>query len=268
MSSHSSFRQSTWKTNKSSRYESLSTEEPNDINLGARDDDNDNNILQDAGDYKPGILESSKVAIAAVLILLSGLLATVFIRSSSFGPRRSGSSSSGADAFHCGGTSNTTAEARELGCVFDILSYSWTPRPCFEEATASEFGAWLREPQRQRGPFPFFYDLEGRHRVADEEALAEMTSGGDANATSTTTTTTTTMMIYTTAEEQLAHCVFMMRRIHRAAESNGRVRLSSQYADVEYTKTCAAEILESFQREDRSYLREIKSQLSVSFESC
>ncbi|KAI0137815.1 hypothetical protein F4776DRAFT_663389 [Hypoxylon sp. NC0597] len=229
-------------SSKTAKYNILSTEEPIENKFSTiRPDISQEPKASNLSQH--GVLKSWGVAIIAVLILLSGLLAAILVHSYSSSPHTNG--------LHCG-TSNTTAEAESLGCVFDILSYSWTPKQCFDEETATEFSEWLREPERQMGPFPFFYDLEGKNRVQDERALGE-TFGA---------------VIHTTQEEHLAHCTFMMRRIHRVAESNGRLRLNSRYGNVNHTKHCSHEILKSLQREDLSYLGGVRSRFGVSFERC
>lgn len=180
------------------------------------------------------------------LSLLSlGLVVTTLFRSYHSSPHTM------AYNLHCG-TSNTTAEAISLGCEFDLMSYSWTPKPCFDEDTASEFREWVWESERHEGAFPFFYDHEGKNKVEDEQELSQ--SFGKA--------------IYTTQEEHLGHCSFMIRRIHRVAESNGRLRLNSRYGTLAHTKHCSQEVLKSLQRSDLSYLGGIHSRFGVSFERC
>jgi hypothetical protein len=154
-------------------------------------------------------------------------------------------------SLHCG-TSNTTIEARDLGCEFDMLSYSWTPKQCFDKDTASEFRDWLQSSERQMGEFPFFYDVVGNDHVLGEEELSE----------SFGTT------IYTTQEEHLGHCTFMMRRLHRVAESLGRLRLNSRYGTLEHTKHCSEEVLLSFKRPDPRDMGGIHARFGVSFEHC
>ncbi len=102
------------------------------------------------------------------------------------------------------------------------------------------------------GEFPFFYDLAGVSHVRDEHELAE--SFGT--------------MIYTTQEEHLGHCTFMMRRLHRVAESNGRMRLNSRYGTLEHTKHCSQEVLTSFKRPDPRAMGGIHARFGVSFEHC
>ncbi|KAI1381354.1 hypothetical protein F4677DRAFT_402756 [Hypoxylon crocopeplum] len=224
------------------KYNSLSIEEPIETNF----DDTGTAIQQEpkVSDHRHhSALRSWRTAIISILTLLFGISVIIAIQSHDFSPR--------ASSLHCG-RSNTTAEAEVLGCVFDILSYSWTPRQCFDEDTASEFNEWLWESGRQMGAFPFFYDVEGKDRIQDEQALGE--NFGTA--------------IHTTQEEHLAHCTFMMRRIHRVSESNGRLRLNSRYGSLEHTKHCSHEILKSLERKDLSYLGGVRSRFGVSFERC
>ncbi|EFQ31080.1 hypothetical protein CGRA01v4_01974 [Colletotrichum graminicola] len=97
---------------------------------------------------------------------------------------------------HCG---NTSTEARELGCVFDLLTNNWMPEYCSDPATDDEHRAWVLERRRSLGPWAFFHDDKAQHRVASEEALSDLVGSH----------------IYTTTENHLAHCVFLARRMHR-----------------------------------------------------
>ncbi|KAF4620115.1 hypothetical protein G7Y89_g14708 [Cudoniella acicularis] len=228
------------------KYASLSTEEPTETNFTTTDP-NTSRDPKVSYHRQHSVLRSWRTTIIAVSILLCGLLATAFIRSYDFSPHVNASSL----GLHCG-TSNTTAEARALGCEFDLMSYSWTPKQCFDEETASEFSEWVWDSGRQEGAFPFFYDVEGKNRVQDEHALSQSLG----------------KVIHTTQEEHLGHCTFMIRRIHRVAESNGRLRLNSRYGKLAHSKHCSNEVLKSLQRPDLSYLGGIRSRFGVSFERC
>lgn len=224
-----------------SMYSSLPSEEPNKSEEGG-------SPVHLPADPNPGASRHcytarcwKLVSLAVLSISLCILLLALLLRV----PPRS------PENWNCG-TSNTTAEAKALGCEFDILSYSWTPQPCLDKDTATEFHEWLQEPDRKMGPFPFFYDRQGRDRLQNEEELS-LAFG---------------KTLHTTQEEHLGHCTFMMRRIHRVAESNGRLRLNSRYGKLGHTKHCSNEVLKSLQRADLSYLDGARSRFGVSFESC
>ncbi|KAH6666766.1 hypothetical protein B0J14DRAFT_198740 [Halenospora varia] len=228
------------------KYDTLPTEETTETDFTTTDPD----TLRESKDsyrHQDSVLRSWRTTIIVVSIVVFGLFATAFVRSYDFNSHVVTNTNS----LHCG-TSNTTAEAKALGCEFDLMSYSWTPKQCFDEETASEFREWVWESERQEGAFPFFYDQEGKNRVEDEHALSQ--SFGE--------------VIHTTQEEHLGHCTFMIRRIHRVAESNGRLRLNSRFGTLAHTKHCSMEVLKSLKRPDLSYLRGIHSRFGVSFERC
>jgi hypothetical protein len=226
------------------RYASLSTDES--VETKSTDSDTDLLRYEEAPiHHQNWKIHYVRNAVIALLVSLCGLLAIFLIRSHERTYEHATAN------LHCG-TSNTTTEARALGCEFDILSYSWTPKQCFDKDTALEFSDWLHNPDRQMNGFPFFYDVAGKDHISGEDELAK--SFGS--------------MIYTTQEEHLGHCTFMMRRLYRVAESNGRIRLNSRYGTLEHTKHCSEEILLSFRRPDPRDLGGIHASLGVSFEHC
>ena len=126
---------------------------------------------------------------------------------------------------HCG---NTTEEARSLGCEFDLLSYSWTPKQCFDRETALEFKEWLLSPDRFPRSWPFFEDRNNSQWVPDEAALSERVH----------------ILSYAPNEEHFGHCVFMMRRLHRI-NSGGAGRANSRIKRYKHTEHCTNTILDA-----------------------
>jgi len=80
------------------------------------------------------------------------------------------------------------------------------------------------------GPYPYFLDPEGKHRIADEHAFSLLANGP----------TLPDQHVYTTREEHLAHCRFLLMRIHRAAQRI--VRLNDENAEFWHTKHCLGEL--------------------------
>jgi hypothetical protein len=58
---------------------------------------------------------------------------------------------------HCG---NSTAEAKENGCRFDVMMHSWVPEACYYEALSEEY--------IQANNFRFFSDPEAKREVSME----------------------------------------------------------------------------------------------------
>jgi hypothetical protein len=129
---------------------------------------------------------------------------------------------------HCG---NTTDEAIANGCSFDLLSHNWVAPPCLDPVTESEYRAYIMDPERAWGPFPYFRDREGKERVPDEHAFS-MLANGHPNLDE--------QHVATTREEHLAHCNYLLRRTARAAA--GLVRMNDENSGFWHTEHCLEEI--------------------------
>jgi hypothetical protein len=125
---------------------------------------------------------------------------------------------------------NTTAEAESRGCAFDLLSHNWVAPPCLDPLTESEYREYVSSPERTFGPYPYYLDTKGEHHISDERSFALLANGP----------TLAEQQVYTTREEHLAHCSFLMRRNHRAAE--GKVRLNDENSQFWHTEHCIKEI--------------------------
>lgn len=75
-----------------------------------------------------------------------------------------------------------------------MLSYTWTPKECYDKEIADEFRQWLNLPERFLRPWPFFANKNKTEWVPSEEALSERVH----------------MMSYAPQEEHIGHCIFMM----------------------------------------------------------
>ncbi|KAJ5754099.1 uncharacterized protein N7511_008252 [Penicillium nucicola] len=151
---------------------------------------------------------------------------------------------------HCG---NSTAEAEAAGCAFDLLSHNWMAPQCLDPLTEAEYRAYVTSPERMMGPYPYFLDAEGTRRVGDERAFALLADGHPVLAD---------QHVYTTREEHLAHCKFLMRRMHRAVE--GKVRLNDENLGFWHTAHC----LEEISHPDRKPLGELNEGFYVGYAPC
>ncbi|WYZ42111.1 hypothetical protein EsH8_V_001006 [Colletotrichum jinshuiense] len=147
---------------------------------------------------------------------------------------------------------NTTAQAEMRGCAFDLLSHNWVPPPCLDPLTEAEYRAYVSSPNRSYGAYPYFLDVEGQHRVGDETAFALLANGP----------TLAEQHVYTTREEHLAHCSFLLRRTHRAAE--GKVRLNDENSQFWHTNHC----LEELRHAERKPMDELNEGFYVGFAPC
>jgi hypothetical protein len=105
---------------------------------------------------------------------------------------------------HCG---SSVIEAKERGCEFDLLSYSWTPSECMDHETAAEFMEWAVSDERKLGAWPFFEDIDAQVRVPGVDSLSNR------------------VLIETRSsqEQHLGHCIFWMRRTDRVKEGKGKI---------------------------------------------
>lgn len=102
------------------------------------------------------------------------------------------------------------AEARGLGCQFDVISFSWLPSDCYDAELVDDFLA-LRN-------WEWFYDAAGQHAIPKEEVLkGELTD------------------LFVTREYHNFHCTYQWRKMHR-----GMVKgvIDSYIANYGHTAHC------------------------------
>ncbi|KAI1194547.1 hypothetical protein F5X97DRAFT_327398 [Nemania serpens] len=119
---------------------------------------------------------------------------------------------------------STPAEARHLGCSYDLLSATWWPEACEDKSTAKEFEDWLRSPKRVR-PWPFYRDKNGTQQLETLEELSEM-AGND---------------IWTTQEFHTGHCMLWWKRLHKSME--GRIATNIWAGQYDHTAHCSSLLL-------------------------
>ncbi|EED15382.1 hypothetical protein TSTA_048250 [Talaromyces stipitatus ATCC 10500] len=168
---------------------------------------NAENLLRPTRQYFLGLLG------VTLLIAVTILLSQLFLRNRE-----------AAYLLHCG---HSVEEARALGCEFDILSYTWTPKECYDKETADEFRQWLTRPERFPRPWPFFADKNRTEWIPSEEALSKRAH----------------MMTYAPQEEHIGHCIFMMRRLHRI--NDGSAKMNSRFGKYSHTEHCTNETLDA-----------------------
>ncbi|KAL2129167.1 hypothetical protein VTI74DRAFT_8120 [Chaetomium olivicolor] len=148
---------------------------------------------------------------------------------------------------------NSTAEAESRGCAFDLLAHNWVPQPCLDPLTEAEYRAYISDPDRAKGAYPYFLDAEGTRRVGSEREFALLADGHPVLAD---------QHVYTTREEHLAHCKFLLRRTHRAAER--KVRLNDENAQFWHAAHC----LEELSHPDRKPMDELNEGFYVGYSPC
>ncbi|KAH7398365.1 hypothetical protein BKA66DRAFT_565978 [Pyrenochaeta sp. MPI-SDFR-AT-0127] len=146
------------------------------------------------------------------------------------------------------------ASAKAANCAFDMLSHTWVPKPCHDSETDNEFREWIFNPNRTGGAFPYFLSstLSANTHIDGIDALSAVP--GDT-------------WIWSHGEEHVGHCIFVVRRIHRALE--GKFRWSDDVANFDHTSHCAHEMLESIL--EKAPLRRFEGgtvTLKVKFDKC
>ncbi|KAL5384780.1 hypothetical protein DPSP01_005217 [Paraphaeosphaeria sporulosa] len=129
--------------------------------------------------------------------------------------------------YDCG---SDIASAKAADCAFDMLSHTWVPKPCYDHETDTEFREWIFNPNRTGGAFPYF--------LSSKLTVDTHIDGIDALSAVPADT-----WIWSHGEEHVGHCIFVVRRIHRALE--GKFRWSDDVANFDHTSHCAHEMLES-----------------------
>ncbi|OIW27029.1 hypothetical protein CONLIGDRAFT_683967 [Coniochaeta ligniaria NRRL 30616] len=147
---------------------------------------------------------------------------------------------------------NTTDEAQSRGCAFDLLSHNWVPPPCLDPLSESEYRDYVSSPERALGPYPYYLDQAGTQHIADEHTFALLANGP----------TLADQHVFTTREEHLAHCGFLLRRTHRAAQ--GIVRLNDENIQYWHTKHC----IEELGHPNRKPLTELNEGFYIGFATC
>ncbi|KAF2103678.1 hypothetical protein NA57DRAFT_50550 [Rhizodiscina lignyota] len=96
------------------------------------------------------------------------------------------------DTYFCG---STVAEAKERGCVFDVLAPGWLPRECQDLELLNAF--------RAEGPWTYWADKEGTAEIPESE-LQNLEYRDP---------------FWTTQREHATHCAYTWRKMHRFIES-------------------------------------------------
>lgn len=187
-------------------------------------DPNEPTSLDDDGDNKTAqpkcrrCLWRHLVAIFTTLVF-STAIATLILREDKLGFRNLASE-------NCG---ESPAEARRLGCVFDIIIMGWVPPRCHDSALAAEFV--------QRRDWAFFGDANFTGPVIPVQQVME---GAWNN-------------LFVNYEFHVIHCTYTWRKMHRAA-IGGRV-LDGYIADSHHTNHCEMMLLHEPLAENSAYIK-------------
>lgn len=152
------------------------------------------------------------MGVVSVFFLIVGLLVLIYHG------QRPGSEE--AKTTECG---VSLAEFETNGCVFDVLSYTWMPARCIDNATSEEFRSWLSDPRRMLGPWPFFKKVSEGASLAENRLSSEVDFGKRLD-----------MDTWSSMEEHLAHCLFSFLHVSRVALGETPLWTSDSYPHAEH----------------------------------
>jgi hypothetical protein len=118
---------------------------------------------------------------------------------------------------HCG---NSSAQARELGCKFHQLTWSWLPPEC--PSYANEL--FMNAPDR---PWVYYEDIEAK-AVVDEASWEEVLNGE--------------RKVFVQQREHSTHCVFMLLSIAQIVRD--RTSYHEKMVKYEHMEHCAYMLLD------------------------
>jgi hypothetical protein len=139
---------------------------------------------------------------------------------------------------NCGPTAST---ALSLDCIFDLLSFTWLPAPCYDAELTGEFLA--------AQPWRWFADANG----TEEVSLAEASRG--------------TRDLYVTRGYHQAHCAFAWRKLHRAV-LNDESGWDGYVGKYEHTVHCAGVLMRGEEKGGGEKENEVNTVIRVKFPNC
>jgi hypothetical protein len=109
---------------------------------------------------------------------------------------------------HCG---STPAEARALGCKFDVMSFAWTPPSCYDHAFSQKFLS-------EQGPWIFYLD----HNATQPLAFDSLSNYD---------------IVWTEHSYHVVHCLYAWERIHQAYLKQDLL-LPQEMGSINHTEHC------------------------------
>lgn len=109
---------------------------------------------------------------------------------------------------HCG---STPAEARALGCKFDVMSFAWTPPSCYDHTFSQAF-------LHEKGPWIFYLD----HNATQPLAFDSLSNYD---------------IVWTEHSYHVVHCLYAWERIHQAYLKQDLL-LPKEMGSINHTEHC------------------------------
>ena len=106
---------------------------------------------------------------------------------------------------------STPAEAQALGCVFDVMSFAWTPPACYDHTLSQSF-------LQENGPWTFYLD----HNATQPLPFNELSNYD---------------IVWTEHSYHVVHCLYAWERIHRAYLKD-QLLLPREMGGINHTTHC------------------------------
>ena len=125
------------------------------------------------------------------------------------GPHDHGSSHSNSGLVTCG---SSPAEAKAMGCVFDVMSFAWTPPQCYDHETSQMY-------LNRNGPWIFYLDHNATQPL-------EFDSLSDHE------------IVWTEHSYHIVHCLYAWERGHMAMNMGKGTLIPGEMGSINHTRHC------------------------------
>ena len=141
-----------------------------------------------------------------------------------------------ADGFDTMGCGNSTQEARDASCLYDVMAAAWVPRPCYQAAVADRYLAMH--------PWKFYADAEGTSEIP-----LQSVKNGDYNH------------MWTSNAFHVAHCLYAWERYLIAVDEN--LPFDSQAKVAHHAQHCSM-----FAMNENITREAVQTEIKIAYFSC
>ncbi|CZR68287.1 uncharacterized protein PAC_18186 [Phialocephala subalpina] len=135
---------------------------------------------------------------------------------------------------------SSPAEAKALGCTFDIISFCWLPTRCYDAELSHTFDELVQ--------WEWYIDHNKTQPVSKSEALTGELDG-----------------LYVSWEYHVQHCVYMWEKMHRALMGEGKRAVDGYIGVYAHTQHCGKMLLT---RGDGFELSDFNTRIRVKYPDC
>jgi hypothetical protein len=125
------------------------------------------------------------------------------------GPHDHGSSHSNPGVVACG---SSPAEARSMGCIFDVMSFAWTPPQCYDHEVSQMY-------LQRNGPWIFYLDHNATQPL-EFDTLSDYE------------------IVWTEHSYHIVHCLYAWERGHLAMNIGKGTFLPGEMGSINHTRHC------------------------------